>query len=403
MNAGRHLSLEGITTGTAQRWGGVRLVPLSRAEPVPGLRLHPMAAEDVRDDPALAAEYEDAGTCCYVPHAYVLTWDGDPEPSAAYGTRLIPPGRSSAPRRVHLDLRGRRVRESVRGRARFLPMRSAVDGLLSLFAGGPEIAWAEWSRRLIRDGLSAPALTTYLGEEIEGLAEALRVFEIHPDQCGVAVYVADVLASVHLYPHPDDYRALHTSMLLDLFGESLYMYGLLRTGVAPLYAPLREREVRSLADLRREVARSRAGTRSGHDSLMVSSLTEGLYRNGGEIAFGRWESRSEGGPRSPMFRVGWLAPEPTRGDGAHAGEIIVDAHGRPAYLKTLRLSTGQVRRARLLSTLREADWRSAEAADSLGITESELVARLDRTGLGHLLAPGLLEAHRAERRRAARR
>ncbi|CAL9338271.1 hypothetical protein SUDANB121_00225 [Nocardiopsis dassonvillei] len=404
MTDAQRLDLTGVTTDTAQQWGAVRLVPLLRTDPVPGLRLHPMAAEDLRDNAALAREYEHAETCCYVPHAYVLTWEEDAVPSASYGTRILPPGSSSAPRRMHLDLRGRGVRTAYRGRGRFLPMRLAVDGLLSLFSGGPETAWAEWSRHLLVQGLSAPSMDTYIGEEIGGLAEALRVFEIHPGQCGVAVYVADVLASVHLYPHPDDYRALHASMLLDLFGETLYTYGLLRATVPPLYTPLREREVRSLADLRREVARSRAETRDGHDSLMLSSLTGGLYRGGRGVDFGGWEQAGpDDGSRRPRFRTGWLAPEPTRGDDLHVGEVIEDRRGRTAYLKTLRLSASQARQARLLYALGAAQWRLEQAAEDLGIAESALVARLDRAGLGHLLAPGLLQAHRTERRRAARR
>ncbi|MFE6307387.1 hypothetical protein [Nocardiopsis sp. NPDC057823] len=402
MSDAQGLDLTGVTTGTAQQWGAVRLVPLLRAAPVPGLRLHPLAADDLRDDPPLAREYADA--CCYVPHAYVLTWQEDDAPSAAYGTRIVPPGRSSAPRRMHLDPRGRGVRTAYRGRGRFLPMRLAVDGLLSLFSGGPEIAWAEWSRHLLLQGLSAPAMDTYIGAEIHGLAAALRVFEIHRDQCGVAVYVADALASVHLYPHPDDYRALHTSMLMDLFGETLYTYGMLRATVPPLYTPLRESRVRSLADLRREVARSRDRTREGHDSLMLSALTDGLYRSGRGVDFGGWEHAGpDGGDRRPRFRTGWLAPEPTRGDDLHVGEVIQDRHGRTAYLKTLRLSAAQARQARLLYALGAAQWRLKQAAADLGITEPALIDRLDRAGLGHLLAPGLLQAHRAERRRAARR
>ncbi|MFL1378932.1 MULTISPECIES: ARPP-2 domain-containing protein [unclassified Nocardiopsis] len=397
------LDLAGVTTGTAQQWGAVRLVPLLRSEPVPGLRLHPVAAGDLRDNRALAREYEHAEMYCYVPHAYVLTWEGDAVPSASYGTRVLPPGRSSAPRRMHLDLRGHRVRAADRGRGRFLPMRLAVDGLLSLFSGGPEIAWAEWSRNLLRHGPPSPVSDARPGEEIRGLAEALRVFEIHPGQCGVAVYVADVLASVHLYPHPDDYRALHASMLLDLFGEALYLYGLLRPTVAPLYTPLRESRVRSLADLRREVARSREETRRGHDGLMLSSLTGALYRAGGGVDFGGYDRDPDGAGRRPRFRTGWLAPEPTRGQDLHVGEVVADADGRTAYLKTLRLSAAQTRQARLLAALRTARWRLGAAAEGLGLTEAALVARLDRAGLGHLLAPGLLEAHRAERRRASRR
>ncbi|MFY7066057.1 ARPP-2 domain-containing protein [Nocardiopsis changdeensis] len=402
MTEAQSLDLAGVATGTAQQWGGIRLVPLLRDAPVPGLRLHPLADDDLRDDPSAARGY--GGACCYVPHAYLLTWEGDDAPSASYGTRIVPPKSPSPPRRVYPHPRAHGARRAERGRSRFLPMRQAVDGLLTLFSGGPEIAWAEWSRNLVHRGVPSPVPDALPGRAIGGLAEALRVFEIHPDQCGVAVYVADALASVHLYPHPDDYRALHMSMLLDLFGETLYTYGLLRATVPPLYTPLRETRVRSLADLRREVARSRDRTREGHDTLMLSSLTAGLYRSGRGTDFGGWEySDPDGGGRRYRFRTGWLAPEPTRGDDLHVGEVIEDGRGRAAYLKTLRLSAAQARQARLLYALGAAQWRLEQAAADLGITEPALVDRLDRAGLGHLLAPGLLQAHRAERRRAARR
>ncbi|MES0833083.1 ARPP-2 domain-containing protein [Nocardiopsis tropica] len=384
---------EGVRTGPAQQWGNVRLVPLLRSAPVPRLRLHPLVAGDLVDDPAS----QDDGTCCLVPHAYVLTWEGDTAPSASYGTQILPP-RSPAPRRAHLDLRSRKARTAVRGRARFLPLDLAVDGLLSLHAGGPSVAWAEWSRATVHRGLSSPALTTYLGGEIEGLAEALRVFEIHPDQCGVVVHLADVLASAHLYPHPEDYRALHAGLLMDMFGESLYMYGLPAGEARPLYTPIRERGVRTLGDLRERVERSRSDTLRAHDDLMLSSLTGGLHTSGGSRDFG---GAGAPDPRERPFTVRWLVPAFARGGVDHVGEVIADRHGRVAYLKSLRLSPAQSRRGRLLRVLGEAGWELDRAALSLGTTRSGLVDRLERARLSHLLSPGLLAEHRAATRRRA--
>ncbi|MFD3683967.1 hypothetical protein ACFWTE_03975 [Nocardiopsis sp. NPDC058631] len=384
---------EDVRTGPAQQWGNVRLVPLLRSAPVPRLRLHPLAAGDLVDDPD--APYDEMH--CFVPHAYVLTWEGDPAPSASYGTQIVD-HRSPPPRRVHLDFRGRQVRAAVRGRARFLPLHMAADGLVSLQSGGPSIAWAEWSRSTVRHGLSPAALTTYLGGEVEGLAEALRVFEIHPDQCGVVVHVADVLASAHLYPHPEDYRALHASLLMDMFGESLYTYGLLAGGVQPLYTPVRARGVRSLGDLRARVERSRGDTLRAHDDLMLSSLTGSLHETGGRWDFG---GPADADPRERAFTVGWLAPAFTRGSADHVGEVITDRYGRVAYLKSLRLSTAQSRRGHLIRVIGEAGWELDRAARSLGVTRLDLVTRMERARLAHLLSPGLLAEHRAVTRRRA--
>src|SRR5690606_35292178 len=160
----------------------------------------------------------------------------------------------------------RMARKAGRNRLRFLPLQMALEGYLALHFGGPEIAWEEWARRAVAKGpsprceeaylgqegrgleealrvfeirpgqlarravakgLSPRCEEVYLGLEVRGLEEALRVFEIHPGQCGVMVYVADALASAFVTPHPDDYRALHPTLIEDLFGELVYVYGLL--------------------------------------------------------------------------------------------------------------------------------------------------------------------------------
>ncbi|MEU1901246.1 hypothetical protein ABZ512_22925 [Nocardiopsis dassonvillei] len=381
---------EGVRTGPAQQWGGVRLVPLLRSRPVEGLRLHPYLAEDARDNPDQAC----AWTCCYVPHAYVVLWDGDTAPSAAYGTQLLPPGRSSAPRRMYPHLRRRQVRESERGRARFLPLRLALDGLLSLNFGGPEEAWWRWSRSTVHAGLSQAASSAYLGGETAGLAEALRVFEVHPDQCGVAVHVADALLSVHLYPHPDDYRTLHPSLLLDMFGESLYVYGLLAGETPPLYTPLRAGRVRGLSDLRAEVAASREATRRAYGELMLDAQAADTYTSGPATVFG---GRSPDAPGEFAFELSRFLPSFSLGHANHVGEVIRDGRGRTAYLKTFRLSPAQTRRGYLLRVLDGAGWDLDGAARALGTDRADVVTRLERARLEHLLDPELLARHRAAR------
>ncbi|NEE16224.1 hypothetical protein G3M58_58355, partial [Streptomyces sp. SID7499] len=59
-----------------------------------------------------------------------------------------------------------------------------------------------------------------------------RIFEIHPDQCGVMVYVSDALAAAFVVPHPDDYRLLHASLVEDLYGELVHQYALYGAPVA---------------------------------------------------------------------------------------------------------------------------------------------------------------------------
>ncbi|WP_017600888.1 ARPP-2 domain-containing protein, partial [Nocardiopsis lucentensis] len=266
------------------------------------------------------------------------------------------------------------------------PLHLAMDGLLSLGFGGPPIAWAEWARSTVREGLSPRAETAYLGGHVGDLQEALRVFEIHPDQCGVVIHVADTLATVHVVPHPDDYRALHPTLLLDMFGEQLYVNGLLNITVRALHEPVDPRSVRDLADLRRAVRASRAASAKGHDELMLPSLT------GADHTFERLYTRSG-------FTLSRFLPS-FRGDrDNHIGEVITAADGRVAYLKTFRLSNAQVRRGRLLKALGENDWSLADTARALGTDRAALVTRLERAGLAHLLNRALLKRHRAERDR----
>lgn len=105
------------------------------------------------------------------------------------------------------------------GRLRFPPPHLALDGHLVPHLGGPAVAWEEWSRQALRDGLSPRAEDAYLGWPVRGPGDALRAFEIHPGQCGVMVYAADTLAASFAVPHEDDYRLPHPSLIQDLYGS----------------------------------------------------------------------------------------------------------------------------------------------------------------------------------------
>jgi hypothetical protein len=78
----------------------------------------------------------------------------------------------------------------------------------------------------------------------------------------------------------------------------------------------------------------------------------------------------------------------------HIGETITDRAGHLAYLKTFRLSAGQVRRGHLLSQLAAYDWDLDATAAALNTDRQALVLRLDRAGFGHLLRPDIIDACR---------
>ncbi|MFG2005998.1 hypothetical protein ACGFNU_43295 [Spirillospora sp. NPDC048911] len=396
----------GLRTAPAQTWGSVRLVPLIRDEPVPHLRLDRRV---YADEPSVVDVGDGTYYISYVPHAFVARWHDGEEPAAAYGTRMLAkdkpgkgePGkdgpaegelakddRGIAPS-MPIRVRRRVARRVTKDRLRFLPLHLAVEGYLALHFGGPEIAWSEWSRRAIASGLSPRCEEAYTGAQVRGLADALRIFEIHPGQCGVLVYVADSLASAFVVPHPDDYRVLHPTLVEDLFGELIYQYGLLTLHVPDMAGRVDDSAVRSLRDLRTQATRLRDEWAAFHDRTMAGGLVQ--ENESHEVAqhlHGFELTRS-------------LPPFSLRGEN-HIRESITDEDGRVAYLKSFRLSEAQVRRGYLLTRLAAHDWNLKATATALATDEGALALRLERAGFGYLLRQDVLDHYRAQARRAVR-
>ncbi|RFU38789.1 hypothetical protein DZF91_25840 [Actinomadura logoneensis] len=380
----------GLVTLPAQVWNSIRLVPLAREEPIEGLRLDRRAY----DEPSIVDVGDRTHYISYIPHAFVARWESDGDTAtASYGTRLLArDDKGTAPPGLPIRVRRRMARRVAADRLRFLPLHLAVEGYLALHFGGPEIAWEEWSRRAIASGLSPREEGAYTGAQVPGLADALRIFEIHPGQCGVLVYVADALASAFVVPHPDDYRALHATLVEDLFGELVHQYGRLWLPVRDLAEPIDETAVRTPADLRAEAERRMRGWADFHDRVMAEEVFEG----GG---------RAEEVQRMRDARLYRFLPAFTPGRPNHIGEQITVGEGegtRLAYLKTFRLSESQIRRGHLLSTLAANEWRLDHTAAALGVDQGALVLRLQRAGFGYLLRQDVLDHYRAAARRGPR-
>ncbi|MEU8382825.1 hypothetical protein [Streptosporangium sp. NPDC048865] len=381
------LALTGLSTRPAQAWGGVRLVPLVREEPIEDLRL------DARLHDAelgVVAVGPRTSYLSYIPHGFVASWTDDGAPAAAYGTQLRgPQERDRPPARMSLRFHRRMARREGRNRLRFLPLHLALEGYLALHFGGPEIVWEEWSHRAVGRGLSPRVEEAYTGAEVRGLEDALRVFEIHHGQCGVLVYAADALAAAFVVPHPDDYRSLHTTLIHDLYGELIHHYAMFGGPVPDFRARIADAEVRSLADLRAQARRQRDEWAAFHDRVMAGGLLDAdhtcqhVYEMGG-------------------YRLSRFLPAFERQRENHIGELITDGAGRLAYLKTFRLSEGQIRRGHLLTRLAAAGWNLAATAAALGVTEPELGLRVEAAGFGHLLRQDVLDHYRAQARRGRR-
>ncbi|WP_238008980.1 hypothetical protein KZZ52_21040 [Dactylosporangium sp. AC04546] len=318
-------------------------MPLLRDQPMPGLRLHRELSEVDSE-------------CQYLPHAFVLST------TAAYGTQL------GAGQPTGMEVRSRRRRP------RFLPLPVAAEGYLTLQSGRPPIAWREWTTATVGRGLSPRADAAYRGTAIAGLEDALRVFELHPRQCGVALYLADALAGVFVTPHPDDYRLLHPTLLQDMYGEPLFQYAHLFPPVQDFTPRLEATKVSTVDDLRAEVARARDEWSRFHD-LMAGGLLQGRVVPHRVRVLG-------------PYTLARLVPPYALDVDNHVGEAITDAEGRIAYLTTLRLSAAQTRRGHLLSTLYAHDWNLDETAAALGTDRAGVAQRLERAGFAHLLRPG---------------
>ncbi|BDM67797.1 hypothetical protein HEK616_12840 [Streptomyces nigrescens] len=377
------LDLSGLRARPAQVWGAVRLVPLVRDEPITDLRLH---RELYEDGPLTVRGERGTAYTAYVPHGFVANWTGDGSPAAAYGSQLGEERDPVVCAPLHLPrklVQRRRGKDDGKGRAaggpsgglRFLPLHLALDGYLALHFGGPSIVWEEWTRRAVRDGLSPRAERAYRGEAVPGLDDALRVFEIHPGQCGVLVYVADALAAAFVVPHPDDYRALHPSLLQDLYGELMYQYALYGGPVPEFTVRIAAEYVTSLAELRSAAERREREWEGQHAALMAGELLDESYEVRQVYRMGR-------------FRLSRFLPPFALHRTQHIGETITDGKGRVAYLKTFRLTEKQVRRGHVLHRLAAHDWHVGRTAEAMGISGPELVRRVT-----HLGFEGLLKQH----------
>ncbi len=366
------VALTGLRPAPAQQWGGVRMIPLLREHVRGDLRLFKRKVDAEVVNVGDGTSYHS-----FMPHALVLGWNDEGQPLAACGAQLRAPDARTPPRQT--PVLHRMARREDRNALRFMPLHLAMEGYLGLHFGGPDVVWSEYSREAMTRGLSPRSERSVPGLYLAGLADALRVFEIHESQVGVLVFVADALASAFVVPHPDDYRALHRTLLTDFYGELLYQYGLLHREVQSIDLRLDAAAVHDLADLRAAVA---AGRREWHDHTAL--LSTGLLER-----TTRWETVHRAGPFRLRRFIGELQPDRE----SHIGEAIVRG-AELEYLKTYRLSAAQIRRTYLLERLAAHDWHLGRTAESLGDTLDGLMIRLRNAGFGYLLKQHILRGLR---------
>jgi hypothetical protein len=381
------LNLTGVTIGAPQVCGAIRLVPLLREPNVVSGDLR-LALRRYNEPVAQVSVSERLAYYAYVPHAMVLRYNTDDTPVAAWGGQLKQGSGDGKVRDygfTSVRLLERMAKREDKNQVRLLPLHLAMEGFLALYFGGPDIAWEEYSNKVRRTGFSPRVEFTTLGTEIDGLAEALRVFEIARNQCGVLLFVADALASVFLLPHPDDYRAMHETLLSDFYGDLLAQYALMYSTVADAVAVPDVSKVQTVADLRTVAAELRADW-----SQYGKTLASGL----GETRPLRTQTVREMGP----FRLSrFLADLDLSGEN-HIGETVTRVStGETLYAKSFRLSATQTKRAYFLQQLAAADWELDRAAANLKMDRHDLVLRIEKAGFNYLFTPQVRAAARKAR------
>ncbi|MEM9695614.1 MAG: hypothetical protein AAGA56_23930 [Myxococcota bacterium] len=363
-------SLRQLEVGSSQVFGAIRLVPLLRRKAPGDLRLtrreyHPLG---------LVRLGSRAHYISYVPHGMVATWTDDGT-RAARGARLFASDGKAIGEMGHLH--HRMVKRQGERAIRFLPLHLSMEGFLSLCFGAPSVAWHEYADEAKGRGISFRREWTVGGRGLVGLEDALRVFEIHDDQVGCMLFVADALASVFVVSHPEDYRELHLSLLDDFYGELLFQYGLLHPAVSDHSPSLDASRVASISDLEEAVA-SMCRQWSSFQAFMAAPLLERPLRS---------QAIYRCGPFSLQRFYTALDPKEEN----HLGEVILREDGTLEYAHTYRLSAAQVRRAYLLVKLQAHDWNLDDTAAFFRQSKAQFLIRLKKAGFGYLIKPHVLE------------
>lgn len=375
------ISLAGLDIAPSQVWGAVRIVPLLRTRSRQDLRLF---KRNYDSDFTLVSVKDDIYYIAYVPHGLVLNWSDDGSPIATLGGQLLSQGKHKGKHEgkqidcgpIKVQLLHRMAKREAKNALRLLPLHLAMEGFLSLFFSGPTIAWKEYSRRALSQGLSPRIERAIGGRAISQLENALRLFEIHEHQVGMLLFVSEMLASAFIVPTAEDYRALHTSLLEDFYGETFYYYGLYGAAHA-LKTTIDEATIHSLADLKHALKQMRAdwATFQGFmaDDLLNRSIQSKRVYTAGSFSLQRF--------------ITDLSLKKSN----YIGEAIVDDREQLQYLKIYGLSNAQTRRAYLLQQLAAQEWNLEETARSQGHTLEEFVYRLEKAGFGYLIDHHLRE------------
>lgn len=352
--------LKGLRLEPGQVWGSVRVAAVVRDDVVGDLRLTPRE----HDDWWVRSTYPKADFFSYMPRAFVVSWRPDGEAVATSETHL---GKHKP------EMLGKLWRRRGKRELAFLPQSLAIEGFLVQHFKGPNIAWLDYHREVRRGTLGVRTERALPGWYLNGLEEALRIFEFAPNQVGSAVFLDEELINCFITPHPADYARLHESFLEDLYPEHLVHYGYLRDHDP--HFPLDESRVKDLESLR-----------LAYRAARQDRVEEEVFRL--EVLTGRPLEGKRLYKAGPFHLERFLTSLEQNHN--FCGEVITRQDGGVEYLKMYRLSRPQSERLRLLRALARYDWNLAAAAEDLGFSSADqMVGALFNVDLGYLLNPGL--------------
>ncbi|BAZ09184.1 hypothetical protein NIES4071_09900 [Calothrix sp. NIES-4071] len=368
--------LKGLEIAPSQICGSIRIVPIIRRKIRKDLRLQ---RRNYSDKYSIVSLEDNMQYMSYIPHGMVMSWTND-NAVVNIGANITKPDGKSFKGGCNAQVLQRMAKRETKNSLRFLPLHLAMEGFLSLYFNAPKIAWEEYSRYALTYGLGCRSEYSYLGHAIAGLEEALRVFEIHPNQVGVLIYVADALASVFVVPTPEDYVCLHYNLLEDFYGELIYQYAMLYDKTYDVNLSIDASKINNLADLRSGVVKMRSEWAALHQDIMSTGLIGRSLKSKTIYTAGNFELQ--------RFITNINSPLDVDNEN-HIGEVILRDNGEIEYLHTYRLSEAQIHRVYYLSKLDENNWNLKQTAKALSCTENQFIQKMEKVGFGYLFTQQL--------------
>lgn len=375
------LELQGLSVGPPQILGHIRIVPILR----PDFNTNPsqlrMMIQNYDTPFGVVNTGQAFYSSTYMPHGLIATWE-DGNPVASYGASLAKAGNKKGNARQGRQHKSqvftRMAKQVDKSALRLLPRHMAMEGFLSMYFNGPEIAWSEYTREVFNRGLSVRSETGLGRAHVSGVDAALKTFEIHDTQVGAALFVADVMADILVLSHPDDYKNLHKSLIADYFAME-FQY--LRDDPIAQQEWAKIRNAHDLADL--EIAVNELQTAwSESQAWMTKDLIDRRIKST------RIYSTQDFGLQS------FITDYTTSMEKNFIGEIIVNKTGNVEYLKAFALSKAQTKRIYLLDLLALHYWNIEAAARTAGQDYDAFILRLENAGFGYILRPHVLQEAR---------